>query len=145
MFPFANRCVRRLFASFVLAAVVISIVVSPFAVVPAAAASLPPYPAALPRTMFIGLDNSNNKQQPDLGIGWMTATQIPWAARDQFLDGGVNTTRNWTNWTLPIGSSATSYMVDSANAGYLPVLDYYQMLATMPRSDYKRIVETLPS
>lgn len=98
----------------------------------AGAASLPPYPTALPRTMFLGLDNNTKKRQPNVGIQWMIDSHIPWDTRGTFLSGGVNTSSNWTTWASPAGAYASKYMQESAGGNYLPVFDYYELLGSLP-------------
>src|SRR5579859_4392046 len=44
----------------------------------AMASTLPPYPQALPRTMFIGLGNATDARQLKPGIDWMMDSKIPW-------------------------------------------------------------------
>ncbi len=92
---------------------------------PARSASLP-LPAGLPTTFGVGLANG-----PD-GLNWMTASNIPWNYRYQYLCGGVNTGGGWAAWNDPPGQFAASYMSSSQAGGYLPVLTYYQLVQSAP-------------
>jgi hypothetical protein len=90
--------------------------------------TLPPYPSALPNTLWLGLGNDGPQ------LSWMTGSGSPWYARYVYLAGGVNTGHSWTTWNTPSGAYATNYMNASAAAGYVPVFTYDQLLASLPHT-----------
>jgi hypothetical protein len=70
-------------------------------------------------------------------LGWMTGSGVPWRYRYQYLTGGVNTGHGWETWqdpALPPGQFALDYARASAQAGYIPVLTYYELLDSSPSS-----------
>jgi hypothetical protein len=84
----------------------------------------------LPSTRLeFGLENAPDE------LNWMTGSGIPWGYRGQYLAGGVNTGNGWPTWqdrSLPPGQFALDYMRASNARGYIPVLDYYQLLQSTP-------------
>ncbi len=62
----------------------------------------------------------------------MTASGIPWDYRYQYLTGGVNTGEGWTTWNNPPGAFVDMYLQESGSHGYIPVLTYYQVVASAP-------------
>ena len=62
----------------------------------------------------------------------MTSSGIPWDYRYQYLTGGVNTGEGWTTWNSPDGAFVDNYLRDSGDNGYIPVLTYYQIVASAP-------------
>ncbi|HEX2912514.1 MAG TPA: PA14 domain-containing protein [Chloroflexia bacterium] len=91
----------------------------------AEAGSLPAVPTGLSSKFELGLANGPGN------IGWMTSSGSSWNARYQYLCAGVNTGSGWATWGT---NFALNYMNESANAGMLPVLTYYQMLQSSPAS-----------
>lgn len=87
---------------------------------------LPPLPDAL--SSHLGLGLMNNPRQ----LQWMIDSGVPWDYRYQYLTGGVNTGNGWTAWGWPEGSFLGEYLNESADAGYVPVLTYYQVVASAP-------------
>jgi len=83
-------------------------------------------PATLPHHLGIGLMNG------PLQLSWMTASGTPWDYRYQYLTGGVNTGEGWTTWNDPPGAFVDMYLQDSGDNGYIPVLTYYQIVASAP-------------
>ena len=68
-------------------------------------------------------------------LSWMTGSGVPWRYRYQYLAGGVNTAGNWETWqdpSLPPGQFAADYVNESAAAGYVPVLTWYELLQSSP-------------
>jgi hypothetical protein len=65
-------------------------------------------------------------------LSWMTASGTPWDYRYQYLTGGVNTGEGWTTWNDPPGSFVDMYLQESGDNGYIPVLTYYQVVASAP-------------
>jgi len=83
-------------------------------------------PATLPHHLGIGLMNDPTQ------LSWMTASGTPWDYRYQYLTGGVNTGEGWTTWNDPPGAFVDMYLQDSGDNGYIPVLTYYQIVASAP-------------
>jgi len=83
-------------------------------------------PPGVPRHLGLGLMNSPSQ------LGWMTSSGIPWDYRYQYLTGGVNTGESWTTWNSPDGAFVDNYLRDSGDNGYIPVLTYYQVVASAP-------------
>ncbi len=94
-------------------------------------------PAGLPQHFGLGL--MNNPQQLD----WMTSSGIPWDYRYQYLTGGVNTGDGWSTWGYPAGSFVDEYLRDSAANGYVPVLTYYQIVASAPDPGSEEVLPKL--
>ena len=83
-------------------------------------------PPGIPHRLGIGLMNSPAE------LGWMTSSGIPFDYRYQYLTGGVNTDSGWADWNSPRGSFVDNYLNDSGANGYIPVLTYYQIVASAP-------------
>ena len=83
-------------------------------------------PAGMPHHLSIGLANQPTQ------LSWMTASGVPWDFRYQYLTGGVNTGQGWTTWNSPAGAFADMYLNASGDSGYIPVLTYYQVVASAP-------------
>ncbi|MGD0090330.1 MAG: hypothetical protein ABSE73_10465 [Planctomycetota bacterium] len=69
------------------------------------------------------------------GDGWLEETRKQgalWDVRYQYVCGGVNTPSNWKTWNQPAGAFVSLYLNDSAKAGLVPCLTYYQMLQSLP-------------
>ncbi len=85
-------------------------------------------PAGLPTHFSVGLTSNPTD------LAWMTGSGVPWGYRYQYLSGGVNTGSGWSTWNSPAGDFARLYMVASQGAGYVPVLDYYQIVQSTPNA-----------
>ena len=83
-------------------------------------------PAGLPQHLGVGLMNGPTQ------LSWMTTSGIPWDYRYQYLTGGVNTGEGWTTWNDPPGAFVDMYLQESGSDGYIPVLTYYQVVASAP-------------
>ncbi len=92
----------------------------------AAARSGSEVPAGLPQHLGIGLKNSPGQ------LAWMTSSGVSWDYRYQYLTGGVNTGEGWVTWNDPPGSFVDVYLDGSGENGYVPVLTYYQIVASAP-------------
>jgi hypothetical protein len=74
-------------------------------------------PAGMPSHLGVGLGEQN-------GQTWMKTSGVPWDFRYAYL------TQGWTNnwgWGANDGTFALGYMNDSAAAGAIPVLTWYEM------------------
>ena len=100
------------------------VAVAALAVVPAAAAKLPPRPHAWPQTLQIGLADAP-------GGATALRRRAPFGFRYQYLAGGVNTGSGWSTWN-PNGTFASMYVHDSWSHGVTPVLTYYMLLQSSP-------------
>jgi hypothetical protein len=85
-------------------------------------------PAGLPRHFAFGLGNG------PADLAWMTGSGAAWDYRYQYLSGGVNTGSGWSTWNAPPGDFALLYMNQSAGAGIIPVLVYYQIVQSTPNA-----------
>ena len=102
----------------------LAVALAALALVPAAAAKLPPLPRGWPATLQIGLTD------PPGGAAALRRS-APFGFRYQYLAGGVNTGSGWSTWN-PDGAFATLYVRDSWAQGVLPVLTYYTLLQSSP-------------
>jgi len=77
------------------------------------------------------------RNDPD-DLGWMRDSGVPWLARYTYLAGGVNTNRGWSTWSEPDkpGEYVARYLRASQDAGYLPIVTYYQLLHSTPSNGY---------
>jgi hypothetical protein len=68
----------------------------------------------------------------------MRGSGVPWLARYTYLAGGVHTNRGWSTWSEPDrpGEYVARYVRASQEAGYLPILTYYQLLHSTPSNGY---------
>src|SRR5690349_4514396 len=75
-------------------------------------------PAGLPARLTVGLFE-------DTGGTWMKSSGAKWDVRYRyFVKGWVN---NW-GWSAADGSWGLGYMNESAAAGYIPAIQYYQLV-----------------
>jgi hypothetical protein len=72
-----------------------------------------PHTAMLPDHFGLGLRSTQAE------ISWMTGSGISWDYRYQYINPG------WKDWNSPSGQFAYNYTLDSVNAGYIPVFDWY--------------------
>jgi hypothetical protein len=85
-------------------------------------------PGGLPARFAFGLANGPGE------LAWMTGSGAAWDYRSQYLSGGVNTGSGWSTWNAPAGEFALLYMNQSAGAGIVPVLVYYQIVGSTPNA-----------
>ena len=102
----------------------LAVALAALALVPAAAAKLPPLPHGWPATLQIGLADAP-------GGAAALRRSAPFGFRYQYLAGGVNTGSGWSTWN-PDGGFASLYVRDSWAHGVLPVLTYYMLLQSSP-------------
>src|SRR6202022_3949093 len=102
----------------------LAVALAALALVPAAAARLPPLPHGWPATLQIGLTDAPR------GAG-APRPSPPFGFPSQYLAGGVNTGSGWSTWN-PDGGFASFYVRASWAHGVLPVLTYYMLLQSSP-------------
>lgn len=100
--------------------------VAALAFAPGAFAKLPPLPHGWPKTLQIGLTDAP-------GGAAALRRRAHFGFRYQYLAGGVNTGSGWSTWN-PGGTFASMYVQDSWSHGVVPVLTYYMLLQSNPRS-----------
>jgi hypothetical protein len=117
------RCFLALARVLFISLLFVSLLVGSF---PACAADLPPLPPAWPyTTLELGIANPP-PSAPGSHYG------SPFGFRYQYLSGGANTGKGWSNWKAGGGSFVTDYMREAIDDRLMPVFTYYQLYQSLP-------------
>jgi hypothetical protein len=87
---------------------------------------VPSWPVALPPHFAFGAMNAPG----DVALlnDMRARNDTAWDFRYQYLAGGTNTGQGWETWNSPSGQFAASYVTESHDNSYTPVLVYYELL-----------------